>query len=305
MPAQHISDPSTTSLDSGAWPPRTYQPRVDIAAQFSLDTRNAVLLHPRCAHVADPIASKVGGKPAWPTAEEWPTCKEHNRALIPVIQLTQNDVPELPFPVMSDLFQLLWCPEDHDEAGYGPLITTRWRNSSSLGPLLKNIPCPKEDYMTSSHVPKECAVYPERIIESNPMPDNTEQITMWINEHAKEDLDALGIPQDYREDAYCFFAEAPSTKVGGFPSWVQDPAEASCRCGEDMQLLLTVSSDDVGDGFSGYRWAPSDVRRDETGFRDCTSIQGTELCIGDCGRVYVFICAHCESRPVESVFQCS
>jgi hypothetical protein len=35
--------------------------------------------------------------------------------MIGVPQLSANDVPDLPFPLQTDLFQLLWCPNDHDE----------------------------------------------------------------------------------------------------------------------------------------------------------------------------------------------
>ncbi|PXF46925.1 hypothetical protein BWQ96_03263 [Gracilariopsis chorda] len=307
MPAQGNSDPSTWRPDSGAWPPRTYQPHFDITTQFPLATKNAVLLHPRRKHVADPLASKVGGKPAWPVGEEWPNCDNHQKPFVLVIQLTQNDVPELPFPMNLDLFQLLWCPDDHVATLYGPLVITRWRSSTSLGSLLKSIPWIDEKFEAEypEQVPNECAVYPERITESDPTPENIDEISAWINENAKEDLDALRVLPGYREDAYSLFAEGPGTKVGGFPSWVQDPWEPSCECGRDMQYLLTVSSDDVGDGFSGYRWAPSDVRRDETGLRIPDSIEGSGLCLGDAGRVYVFICTHCESLPISSIFQCS
>lgn len=307
MPAHETNDHSCWRPDNGTWPPRTYQPHFDIAAQFSLATRNAVLVHPRRKNVLDPFASKVGGKPAWPAREEWPKCEDHQLPFLLVLQLTKNDIPELPFPVNSDLVQLLWCPNDHESASYGPLVTTRWRSSSNLGPLLKNIPWIDEEFEAEypEHIPKECAIYPERITELDPMPDNTDEISAWINENAKDDLDALRVPIGYREDAYALFAEAPGTKIGGFPSWVQDPWEPSCECGRGMQYLLTISSDEFGDGFSGYRWAPSDVRRDETGLRIPYSVETTDLCLGDRGRVYVFICPRCESRPVSSVFQCS
>jgi hypothetical protein len=39
--------------------------------------------------------------------------------MIGVPQLSANDVPDLPFPLQTDLFQLLWCPNDHDEPWWG------------------------------------------------------------------------------------------------------------------------------------------------------------------------------------------
>jgi hypothetical protein len=41
-------------------------------------------------------------------------------ALVPVLQLYARDIPELPFPGQTDLLQLLWCPNWHDEPWHGP-----------------------------------------------------------------------------------------------------------------------------------------------------------------------------------------
>ena len=94
-----------------------------------------------------------------------------------------------------------------------------------------------------------------------------------------------------------YFSAAPSTKVGGFMSTVQDPWYPSCSCGEEMKHLLTIASGDIGDGASSSRWVPSDIPRDENG--DCVfrAYFGSKLCLGDMGGVYVYICRKCKDWP--------
>lgn len=56
-----------------------------------------------------------------------------------------RDVPELPFPDGTDLFQLLWCPNDHDEPWYGPKPVTVWRKAADVTAVLAGPPEPVFD----------------------------------------------------------------------------------------------------------------------------------------------------------------
>ena len=80
-------------------------------------------------------------------------------------------------------------------------------------------------------------------------------------------------------------------------SAVQDPWYPTCSCGKEMKHLLTVASGDVGDDSSSYRWAPSDIDRDEEGEYISSAYRGSELCLGDMGGVYVYICRNCKDWP--------
>jgi hypothetical protein len=53
-------------------------------------------------------------------------------ALVPVLQLYARDLPELPFPESTDLFQLLWCPNWHGEPWHGPALVTIWRRAAEV-----------------------------------------------------------------------------------------------------------------------------------------------------------------------------
>ncbi|PXF43225.1 hypothetical protein BWQ96_07054 [Gracilariopsis chorda] len=291
--------------------PSTYIPRVDIATHFAISTRTTVLLHPRRAAVPDPFASKVGGRFAWPENEEWPKCPQDGEVFVPILQLKKKDVPELIFPGEMDLFQLLWCGEDHEGESADPLTHVFWRKADAIGPLLDEMPATSPDIYNTSHIPRECAVFPERVVECDPAQPNTdsELIDEWLRIHATEDFEAIGLIESYREDAYLSqFAAAPSTKIGGFPSYIQDMEEQDipvCECSSKMRYFLTVSSRDIGDGCSHYRWAPSDIERDENHCPKHAAFYGTDLCLGDAGSVYVYICQSCPSMPTAAILQCS
>lgn len=91
-------------------------------------------------------------------------------ALIPVLQLYARDVPELPFPGQADLFQLLWCPNWHDEPWHGPHPVTVWRRAAAVAEPLASPPAPRfdglfPDLAQRHYVPLPCVLHPERITE--------------------------------------------------------------------------------------------------------------------------------------------
>jgi hypothetical protein len=95
---------------------RTPKPVIDIAEvipEMARLARTTVRLHPRRG-VSARDASKMGSPIVWPSDEPWPVCSEHHSALVPVLQLRRQDVPEFAFRGDTDLFQLLWCPNDHE-----------------------------------------------------------------------------------------------------------------------------------------------------------------------------------------------
>jgi hypothetical protein len=86
----------------------------------------------------------MGGHFLWPAREPWPVCERHNLPLVCVLQLRKGDVPELGFRPGSDLFQLLWCPQDHDSEQ--PFIVAPqifWRKASTIREPLSSIPKPR------------------------------------------------------------------------------------------------------------------------------------------------------------------
>ncbi len=90
--------------------------------------------------------------------------------------------------------------------------------------------------------------------------------------------------ETYRE----WIAAAPGLKLLGHPAWLQGREETPlCSAGHPMTFFFQMESTGsytVGDD----RWgnpgqAPHGVQ------------------IHDCGRMYFFVCSHCESRPVRAI----
>jgi hypothetical protein len=216
-----------------------------------------------------------------------PRPHQHPPPLVPVLQLYAREVPQLPFPDRSDLFQLLWCPNWHAAPWYGPHPIVVWRTAAQVGPRLAVPPPPRFDGLFSDlapddYVPKPCVVHPEPVIEYphlQDLPDGlAERVRQW---------DA--------EDGGRYWAElstAPGTKVGGHPRWIQGPQWPACRCGRRMDHLLTIANIEFG---SGERWTrPTD--------RGAWAPHGIKLGAGS-GWLYLFTCAVCAERPLAGVLQ--
>lgn len=124
----------------------TPAPPVDLAAEvpeLAAYTRTTVRLHPKKGRpgVSD---SHIGGPLWWPANEPWPTCTEPYLAwvpvvrpdgrhgmrmgpteaeepnpLVPIAQLWRRDFPEIDYPDDTDVLQVLWCPDEHDQFDFG------------------------------------------------------------------------------------------------------------------------------------------------------------------------------------------
>lgn len=106
-------------------------------------------------------------------------------------------------------------------------------------------------------------------------------------------------------------ADAPGIKLGGYPSWTQEPYWPECgSCGQTMQHLLTMSSWEY-DGESWRTWLPVEDRGGATGKEKLSPKQGhavresAGIMIGDAGGVYIFQCLTCPDQPVEHHWDCS
>ena len=231
-------------------------------------------------------------------------------ALIPVLQLYARDIPELPFPGQTDLLQLLWCPNWHDDPWHGPHPVTVWRSAAAVAEPLASPPAPRfdglfPDLARRDYVPLPCVLHPERIVEyphsewpyHSDLPDAlAEQLHRWDQQP--------DVPYSY----WNALSTAPGTKVGGHPRWVQGPWWPQCRCGLRMQHLLTIASDEFEIATLGRRWLPLEDRDDPTITgrrltidRDCWAPHG--IMLGDVGSLYLFTCTACAERPLAGTMQ--
>jgi hypothetical protein len=302
----------------------TPPPPLDITAVFpelGRLARRTVRLHPR-AGAPGPGDSSLGGPLLWPAGEPWPTCQgphvhDSRRRLPPpvppfpmigVLQVSAGDVPSLPFPEATDLLQVLWCPNEHDEPWWGPRPVTVWRRAGTLAESLLAPPEPQFDgeRCAQNYVPLPCVLHPEPYIE-HPHPADlpgglATRVLDWDDRH------------DWRYETE--LSTAPGTKIGGYPDWIQAPEWPVCDCGRRMEHLLTIASEEPhlvpGGEPHGYRWRwlPLEDRPDgrgvtqrAAGSRDRWAPHG--LMLGDVGSLYLFTCTVCADRPLAGTMQCS
>ncbi|MCO6008916.1 DUF1963 domain-containing protein [Actinoallomurus purpureus] len=249
----------------------------------------------------------------WPRSQPWPYCGDDHpptgyapphagpQPLVPVLQLFAADVPELPFPAGKDVLQLLWCPFDH-EAGYVPRPELFWQDGSMRGPVLSAPPRPegaREEYL-----PDPCVLHPERVVEY-PNWDLPEELADELEERFEELED--GTEWSY----WAHLSVAPGIKVGGYPSWTQEPFWPSCtRCGRRMDHLLTVKSAEF-DGESWKAWlpiedAPASGTVLDLPYEERRRIQRAPgVMLGDMGGIYLFVCPQCPGLPYAYHSDCS
>src|SRR6266436_3641232 len=144
--------------------PKTPHIALDLRRLTKLEPKTTVRLHPRRGRGPRGVESKMGGSIAWPGGEPWPSCPEHQTALVPVLQLRRTDVPELACPRGAAALQLLWCPRDHAETGYAPWAKAWWRTAAEMKAALATMPRKFSDAV-EEYVPVPCRLFPERVTE--------------------------------------------------------------------------------------------------------------------------------------------
>ena len=299
----------------------TPKPRYDvleIAPELAELALTTVRLHPTPGDVPDLGASKIGGTFLWPEEEPWPVCEELDPPswfdfewpvpedaddpgipLVPVVQLRAEDFPEMEFFPGTDLFQLLWCPVDHEEPIFVAKPFVFWRDSQRIVNPLAEMPHPK--YAQDHFLPPPCRVLPERVVEFPSIQSLPEEISdkIWkwdVELPANSEIDAASTLYEWELSA------CPGTKVGGDVFWVQNRDVPVCECGREMSFLLSLPDTEFDQGTCG-RWCPVEYqdswqRRDEEVHAVCApAFHGLN------GLQHIFICRSCEHWPIQSVFQ--
>ena len=219
--------------------------------------RTAIRLHPR-PRSPGPHDSSVGGPLLWPADEPWPTCpgSEHGAyspddgshsttvetvPLISIVQVHRRTCHSSAFPEGTNLLQALCCPFLIDECP-SPTPRVFWRNAAAITSLLEQVPAQVIEY-PSWDMPRD------------------------IREALRPRLDAMKAETGWLYNYH--LAEAPGTKLGGYPSWKQEPCWPPCEtCGAEMDHLRHAIKNVAG------------------------------IMIGDAGGIYIFQCPTSPNRPV-------
>jgi hypothetical protein len=308
----------------------TPEPPVDVLAVLPelADLRTTTIrLHPRKGRVPGRSASQMGGTFLWPCDEPWPTCDEpwppswtpyveggipvpegDPRSgpfpLVPVLQLRADEFPEMPFPPGADLFQLLWCPLDHDDAAM-PRPFAFWRRISEIRKPRRTMPKPDLEAIAREpgHLPEPRRLHPERVVEFPPMalwPQRSAESMYRRLEAACREAGFSTAHDETRSIYEAYLSVCPANKVGGYGYWAQYEDRPQCGCGRRMELLLTFSCSETPclgrPEAEELRWMP---RRDRgrVNPRETTGVGFTS------GRLYVFICRACPGWPIRATSQ--
>ncbi|BCY10079.1 hypothetical protein [Actinoplanes sp. L3-i22] len=201
--------------------------------------------------------------------------------MVAVAQLYRHDIPGFIGPDDCDVLQVLWCPLDHPDTDYNPLVRVFWRRSADItDPLLE---FPEPSVVRDSYLPVPCVLRPEQVVEFqyiDLLPDDLqERINAW--EETDDELP--------RYD--CELSLAPGWKVGGFADWsVSDPQEVNCtECGAEMTLMLTVDSGEWAD----LSWRPEGD----------TVVDPTKVVIGRGWDLKIFRCPVSYEHPAATAAQ--
>lgn len=285
----------------------TRPPSLDVALlwpDLAASRRTTVRLHPRRDPGVDADQGSLGGPIRWPRGEAWPECDlphehylegggpapEPGSRYVPVLQLRRSEIPELPFQPGTDVFQLLWCPNDHSVTSSVVCRAYWWSLKSVAEGQAPHPPTIQLD----GYVPGPCALHPERVDEYPPIGDLPDPVQERI----------MAWEPDEDEPVYEWqLSTAPGTKVGGYPFWLQDPEVPACAAGHSMEHLLTVADHEF-DGGTWQRWVPIE----EAGIWGAPpderfAVQGAaDLELG-MASIFVFLCQECPDWPIETVYQ--
>ncbi|WBP87783.1 DUF1963 domain-containing protein [Kitasatospora cathayae] len=210
-------------------------------------------------------------------------------------------MPGLEFPDGTDLLQVLWCPFDH-EPGYVPRPEVyRW--DSSRSDLEAAAPARPEG-VKGDYLPNPCVLHPERVVDY-PSWDLPEGVYDALEARFEEVEEETG----WSYEAHLSVSDG--IKVGGYPTWTQDPDWPTCpSCDRTMQHLLTVNSAEF-DGASWRTWlavedTPAEGEIWDLPYEERTRIQCPHgLMLGDMGGIYLFECPDCPDRPFAYRSDCS
>jgi hypothetical protein len=254
------------------------------------DTRPAVLLNPQRAPTPLPLAaSKFGGMPYPAGLEAWPRCEACRMPMNFILQITRGDFSEFFFPDGKDLFQLFecpnWdCPAAHERDADQKLAWFYRAADAQINVAIARPDLPRKNMDAAR---PECLLRPVRFMDHPKA-----YYGYWHDYYRSEDLAAWKIIRElYGPRAVDAIAEAlpgarERTKVGGFPSWIQEPAYPQCRCGRVMELILQFSQlDDC-----------EQPRRKGTR-RSTLDVPAT---LGGAGNTYFFVCRACGVESMET-----
>lgn len=250
--------------------------------------RTAYRLHPFSKNNISPLSSKIGGYFVNNSAIVLPKCPEHKRDLINLIQILGQDVPGWD---KKAILQIFWCPCDH-ELTYCPYIYARFLCEPVDGMIMNET----NINHNTEYFPDECCISVEGVQEFPCSFELNEEIMSKISsvhEWKKRGFELYG--DGYTDYASYFYdnylSTAPGWKLGGWSHWIQRSVTFECdNCHVIMYNLITLGGS-MSDSADLCKWGKYVGRK---GYNQ------TNISIGDCGYIYVYICNKCKAIKYDS-----
>ena len=235
----------------------THDPEINVERLFPfLRGRGlpTLRLHPRRQQNLPPNISKFGGEIIWSRDEPFPEDPYSEMKAVPVLQLRQEDVPNMAFMPETNLMQLLWIPQSSDSTGYDPKLEVFWRKLEAE----VNTSLLKPDYHENEDMYRvaECVIHPENVIEY-PYIDELSR----VEQQAIRDWEATISPpltlDSVPEPVYQYqLSTCPGSKIGGYPQWSGQNSDIPTNAqGQPLEYLLTIADNEWG-GYAERRWRP-------------------------------------------------
>ena len=252
--------------------------------------KSTTLLQPhKSGHEVSWTESKFGGYPNMESFKEYPKCDVCKCSLNFVFQLYKKDFPEFYFPGDANIFQLFRCPNEKCKFFLSSAVSDRkmFHYYSKVN-CIKNNVFVKNKNVANDIEPEvpDCYLKPIKTFDY-PYYDNYKELDLAkLDEKFKYQLGNEQIEK---------YATKPQTKLGGYPSYIQDSYYLKCNCGRIKEFLFQFSSDE--------RENSNDVNYDDE--YNCSHRSDHGIMMGDVGIIYYFICFHCGEKSIESVWDCS
>jgi hypothetical protein len=197
-----------------------------------------------------PLPLKVGGAPDWIAPTAWPTCKTCEQP-------------------MGFRFQLANLPAALDLSPYGAIYVFqcdnpffRCRPFDAMSGANAVVPQTAVDGPFEKPEPKPSEIR-ERLMALHPATEDEEALSIDVDSASPEQIAAYEKAQE----------EAPSSKLGGVPVWLQGPEFPTC-CGKPMAFLAQLDGATwdlpFGDGGAGYVFRCQDPNCQDARFRFST-----------------------------------
>jgi ankyrin repeat protein/uncharacterized protein YwqG len=240
--------PLTSAGDANSSVPSLITPK--LWARISKDLAKDCALASFKSFTRDPgpLVSKVGGRLYAEEGEEWPNCSDCNEPMSGIFQINLNDAPEPQDAILS----IYLCSKCNALEG---------SSDEQEGSALRYHPAPSKSKAIKESRSTEGEVKDARLLfkSAKSLPDPVEEILQSELEKlsAEAEIEPETLEEAYFNEVsnYLGYDISQSTRIGGYPGWIQEPLNPVCHCKADMKFMFQLHSAEE----AGLMWVDDGV----------------------------------------------